>query len=100
MPNFVSVAASISELTHREKLHTQSINHSFTHSFTHLIWCIRNRSYNFATRSFHTKKLCSRLLWCSTTLRLLTQCFMFSDRTFSVIKYRTWQHQKTCSCYI
>ena len=32
VPNFVSIAASVTELAHGEKSHTQSINHSVTQS--------------------------------------------------------------------
>ena len=32
VPNFVSFAASIAELAHEEKSHTQSLTHSLTHS--------------------------------------------------------------------
>ena len=41
--NFVSFSASIAELAHGEKSHTQSI----THSLTQLIWCPGNRSLCF-----------------------------------------------------
>ena len=40
MPNFVSFAASIAQLAHGEKLHTQSR----TQSLTQLTWCPGNRS--------------------------------------------------------
>jgi len=36
VPNFVSFAASIAELAHRKKLHTQSITHSVTSLFDEL----------------------------------------------------------------
>ena len=39
VPNFISIAASIAELAHGEKLHSQSI----THSVTPLIWCPGNQ---------------------------------------------------------
>ena len=46
MPNFVSVAASVVELAHGEKLCTQSLNHS---PITQLIWHPGNQSLHFRT---------------------------------------------------
>ena len=45
VPNFISFTASIAELVHGEKLHSQSLNQSLIQ----LIWCTGNQSFRFGT---------------------------------------------------
>ena len=79
VPNFVSFAASIVELAHGEKSHTQSL--------TQLIWCPGNRSFCFGTRSRKQEK--SAAICCMISHKQ-NQCWLETGIQYTT-KWPKWQ---------
>jgi len=92
VPNFATFAASITELAHGEKSHTQSLTQSITHSFNHspslfdapgmealALWNIRIRKYQIALLPYWTNMNNSIAIQCFSDDCTATQvCFKVS----------------------